>query len=119
MRLSFDRQRLIYVIRRLGFWAEADACHVAGELVEKPCYHDQARHLAVGKLLVAANLPPEATIPAFLRISLLEIEDFILRRIDRYSQKNADRLRFPSELMQYIAWSRENGGLRCLKLEHR
>jgi hypothetical protein len=40
-------------------------------------------------------------------LSMDQAKDFILVRVDKYvSQKHADRLRFPSDLMQYLIWSR-------------
>lgn len=106
IRLSFGVPRLIYSIHRLGFWDEDEAPPIAELLHTRSTYYDGNRNLMVGKLLISTNPPRLESIPPCLMVGMREIQDFILGRIESYSQaKEEARLRFPSDLMQYIIWS--------------
>lgn len=104
---SFAANRLLDGIQRLGFWQADQSRTVAHELKNKCFYRDSKERVVVGKLLVAANMPSQHTIPPCLRLHLNDAHAFIIDRVNKYNDpKQADRLRFPSDLMQYIIWSR-------------
>jgi len=59
----------------------------------------------VGKLLVTESSDRLNDERDHLRRSLDEVLGFVDRRLKRYvRQKRADRLFFPDELMQFLAW---------------
>jgi hypothetical protein len=107
LRLSFNEDRLLYAIKRLGFWETDKVQTIAKQLLSNPSYRDVKRQFTVAKLLVAVKLPSGDAIPPCLQLDMFDLEDFIFERVKKYEvAKQADRLRFPSDLMQYIIWSR-------------
>ena len=105
IRQSFNRDRLLYGIHRMGFWQRNRTDGIARELLSAPTYHDAVLGVSIAKLLIAVRFPRNDELPPCLKLPLDEAEEFILARVDKYPQKQADRLRFPSELMQYLIWS--------------
>lgn len=102
---SFNRKKLIYGIQRLGFWPYDQVAALAEELHTKSVYVTPQKNILIGKLLIAINIPQEVQIPPCLQLKLAEAEAFILRRFNNYkAQKNSDRLKFPSDLIQYMIW---------------
>jgi hypothetical protein len=106
IRQSFNLERLIYSVQRLGFYPHEAVREIACQLLNAPIYIDDGRHFVLAKLLVAINFPRDDQIPPSLKLSLDNAENFILSRIAKYRrQKESDRLRFPSDLMQYLMWT--------------
>jgi hypothetical protein len=63
-----------------------------------------------GKLLVAEFTGPRADTQPYLVRSLDQVLNFIEHRLSRYSdRKQADRLFFPDDLMQFLAWRSSRG----------
>jgi len=92
--------RICAAIRRLGIVDGAAAERIAAELEHTSVLEIEAWVLA--KLLVTNEPFPSET---WLNLTLAEADAFIINRIRRYKdEKDADRLRFPDELMQYLAW---------------
>lgn len=61
------------------------------------------------KLLVADHLPTVGQPEKWKQLSLQDAEKFIVERFKKYQdQKYLDRLRFPSDLMQYLIWKSSN-----------
>ena len=92
--------RLRAGIRRLGIVDEAAAYELAVHL-------EHERRVDTGDWLVAKLLVSNAPFQgqSWLNLTLEEADNFITRRIKSYkNEKEADRLRFPDDLMQYFAW---------------
>ena len=107
IRQSFSRDRLLYGIHRMGFWQRIRTDEIASDLSLASIYHDAVLGVSIAKLLIAVRFPQnEQLLPCCLKLRLDEAEEFILARVDKYPQKQADRLRFPSDLVQYLIWSR-------------
>ena len=99
---AFRVERLIYATQRLGIWPADDAAMVAAQLERQPEYRERGRVIA--KLLIATQIPDGN----YLSLPLPAVATFITQRMERYiDPKSADRLFFPSDLLQYIIWSRE------------
>jgi len=109
IRRSFSRDRLSYGVHRLGFWQRIEVNAIVDKLLLSPIYSDPELGVSIGKLLIAVRFPEDRQIPPCLKLRLEEAEEFIVARVDKYiTQKQADRLRFPSDLMQYLIWNRRN-----------
>jgi hypothetical protein len=64
------------------------------------------RYWLVGKLLITESSAPISGQP-YLKRSLDDVLQFIDQRLARHAdRKRADRLFFPDELMQFLAWRR-------------
>ncbi len=101
---SFSTQRLIPFIQRLGFWSSDLSEEIAESLSSSELY-SRDDGFVIGKLLVTQDEAIQGNLPACLKITLNEINRFIVERMNKYPEKGFDRYRFPDELMQYIAWS--------------
>ena len=95
-------ERLAAALRRLGMFEQGRVPEIVEQL-------EQASALDVDswtivKLLVTKQPFPEGY---WVNLTLDDADDFIGRRITAYkADKSADRLRFPDDLMQYLAWKR-------------
>lgn len=91
--------RLRAAILRMGIVEKAAANDIAMQL-------EQANGVEVGDWIIAKLLVSNETVNgAWLNLTLEEADTFIANRIKRYKdEKDADRLRFPDDLMQYLAW---------------
>lgn len=101
---AFSEDRLIMAIQRLGLVSHKSAREVARELASKATYeiHTTRPPCVIAKLFVGQE-PKESE--EWLNLSLHDVDEFIRRRIEKYKERKlADRLRFPDELMQYLAW---------------
>lgn len=100
---SFSNERTQYAVQRLGFWPQTDTADVVDALNTEVSYQDNT--FQVFKLLVADKMPPVEQPEKWKQLSLKQIETFIVERFKKYQdQKHPDRLRFPSDLMQYMIW---------------
>ena len=107
VRRSFSNERTRYAVQRLGFWSQDNAARIADALNTEVSYQDDT--FQVFKLLVADNLPPLEQPEKWKQLSLKQVETFIIERFKKYQdQKHPDRLRFPSDLMQYMIWKSSN-----------
>lgn len=105
IQLSFNEDRLLYGIQRFGYWQRQEAREIARKLLGVPFYVLPEGNITVAKLLVAIDMP-ERDIPPCLQIELDDVDYFVGERMNKYIKyKYADRLRFPSDLMQYIIWN--------------
>lgn len=114
---SFREERIRAAVQRMGmfekksvdnFWVKNLSMH---EIF--PVREDQTSH-RIGKLLISlepvskarlSQLEYEAVDNHVLNITLREFDEFIKKRIWKYRDpKNRDRLFFPDDLLQYLAW---------------
>lgn len=103
IRRSFGNNRTRYAVQRLGFWPQENTAHIADVLNTEVSYQDDT--FQVFKVLVADNMPPVEQPEKWKQLSLKDVEKFIVERFKKYQdQKHPDRLRFPSDLMQYMIW---------------
>lgn len=94
--------RIRAAMRRLGIVDEDAANQIAAGLEQTSRIELDAWIIA--KLLVT-NEPVNGT---WLNLTLDGADTFIANRIRKYKdEKDADRLRFPDDLMQYLAWKIE------------
>lgn len=107
IRRSFSNERNRYAVQRLGFWPQDNAARIANSLNTEVSYQDDTYQIF--KLLVADKLPPVEQPEKWKQLSLKQVETFIIERFKKYQdQKHPDRLRFPSDLMQYMIWKSSN-----------
>jgi hypothetical protein len=91
--------RIRAAIRRLGIVDGKVANQIAAGLEQTS--QIEADAWIIAKLLVTN----EPVAGAWLNLTLDGADTFIANRIRRYKdEKDADRLRFPDDLMQYLAW---------------
>jgi len=102
---AFDWERLEYNLQRLGFWPRPYIEGIVEELTHKPLYRDPTNNcVVVAKILITDN-PDSLDEPPTFSFSLDEVENFIVQRMQHYIDiKLADRLFFPSDLLQYLIW---------------
>ena len=91
--------RLRAGILRLGIIARDDVNEVATRL-------ENVNEVGVGDWVIGKLLVSEESRDGpWFNLTLSEADEFISNRIRRYKQeKDADRLRFPDDLMQYFSW---------------
>ena len=91
--------RIRAAIRRLGLFDEEVANEIAAGL-------EQTSAIQVGPWIIAKLLVTnEPVAGSWLNLTLDAADTFIANRIRKYKdEKDADRLRFPDDLMQYLAW---------------
>lgn len=97
---AFNRPFLLQALRRTGLWTSqaAEACATA---MEGAATHDTAE-AQVAKLLVASY--PRRSEERYRMLSLSEALAFIRARFQTYREaKQADRLFFPDDLIQFLA----------------
>lgn len=106
---AFADDSLEYGVHRLGFWKAASVDPIIQEWHNKPIYRDQHQRIVVAKLLIADQFPPIEDVPPCLKLSLRDAEGFVIRRMQQYRDpKMADRMFFPSDLIQYLIWREHN-----------
>lgn len=94
------RERLQAAVLRLGILDRRDVPAITGGLEQLPAV--QVGSWVIAKLLVT-DQPREHD--SWLNLALDDADEFIVDRIVSYKgDKRADRLRFPDDLMQYLAW---------------
>lgn len=97
---AFNRPFLLQALRRTGLWTSqaAEACATA---MEGAATHD-TEEAQVAKLLVASH--PRRSEERYRMLSLSEALAFIQARFQTYREaKQADRLFFPDDLIQFLA----------------
>lgn len=100
---SFNSERMKVALRRLGFVKRGDKSEdvAIATLQTAPRYSGDGWTLV--KVLVHANAPTTYAGCHFL--TLESVENFIQERFYEHKvRKSADRLFFPDELIQYLAW---------------
>jgi hypothetical protein len=103
---AFHKDRLLYAVRRLGFWNEEGAKTAVEALSSSSTY--SASNMTVGKLLIAVTPSDGAPPVAYRSLDLSDVEKFIIERMQKYKDpKWASRFFFPSDLMQYLIWDRK------------
>jgi hypothetical protein len=104
--VAFSPPRVRAAVRRMGLWSPHDAEEVASRLTELPLHRD-GRVLAA-KLLVSRNRPRTAPIFPYLHLRLTDAAEFVKAAMARNMDAKAGaRHFFPSDLLQYIIWDRE------------
>jgi hypothetical protein len=94
------RERLQAAVLRLGILDRRDVPAITGGLEQLPAV--QVGSWVIAKLLVT-DQPLEDD--SWLNLALDDADAFIIDRVVTYKgDKRADRLRFPDDLMQYLAW---------------
>ena len=105
---AFSRDRLISAIHRLGIWRRDEVEAVATGLEKKEMWAD-SKGITVGKLLIANKMPTGNGSTPYLPLTLRQADVFIRERMEAHiTDKPKDRVFFPSDLMQYIIWQRDN-----------
>lgn len=102
---AFSKARLRYAVKRFGFYHDSSTVDArVTELASNSVV--TSKRYRIGKLLVTAKTVNSLqTYPPCLHITLSDIEDFISKRMEKYSdRKLGDRFFFPDELIQYFAW---------------
>ncbi|WP_305732965.1 hypothetical protein [Trichlorobacter ammonificans] len=100
---SFSSDRIRYAVQRLGFWPQEDTPVIEDTLNTRVSYQDDT--FQIFKLLVSDRLPRSKEPERWKQLSLSNVENFIVERLKKHCDKKyADRLRFPSDLMQYMIW---------------
>lgn len=97
---SGSRDRLSVSLQRLGLFPADMIDNVVEQLI-RACSH-RVDFVVVSKLLVGDIRP--ADVPLWRSITLAQVDTFICERVRRYRRKGSDRMFFPDELMQYLAW---------------
>jgi hypothetical protein len=98
--ISWRPKRLATALRRLGMFEEGQVPGIVEPLGRAATVDVGA--WTVAKVLVTGEPPPNGH---WLSLTLAEADTFIANRITKYRiAKVADRLRFPDDLMQYLAW---------------
>jgi hypothetical protein len=101
---AFDHERTLYALKFLGVPARP-IDHIADALAENATTL-AGRYWLVGKLLITESSAPISE-QSYLTRSLNDVLRFIEQRLARHAdRKRADRLFFPDELMQFLAWRR-------------
>lgn len=96
---SFSPKRLKPVLYRFGIFPREDVHRICKNLLEQKYIKESS--WIIGKVAVTEH-KKEGN---WLNVTLKEIDDFIFKRIKTYLRdKNADRIYFPSSLIQYITW---------------
>ncbi|MBA4603430.1 hypothetical protein [Thermoactinomyces mirandus] len=108
---AFKDRKLKYALNRIGF---------AKDDIDRMFFEQQKRYfllksgdkkflkLVISEYVKKRQLHNDSKLP-FLVFSLQHIEDFIYKRINRYSEKYSARHMFPSSLLQYMMYKqREN-----------
>jgi hypothetical protein len=101
---AFDRERILYALKFLGVPGRP-VDNIANALTENATTLAGSYWL-VGKLLITES-PAPITRQPYLQLSLDNALRFIDQRLTLHAdRKRADRLFFPDELMQFLAWRR-------------
>jgi hypothetical protein len=104
--IAFSPPRVRAAVRRLGLWSQRDADGVAAALVELPLYRDG--NTVAAKLLVSRNRPRREPVFPYLHLRLSDAAAFVKATMAQNMDAKAEaRHFFPSDLLQYIIWERE------------
>jgi len=94
------RERLQAAVLRLGMIDRGQVPEIVADLEQAPAV--QVGSWTIAKLLVTDQLLED---DSWFNLTLADADGFIIERIVSYKgDKRADRLRFPDDLMQYLAW---------------
>ncbi|MGH9765199.1 MAG: hypothetical protein ACREDR_05420 [Blastocatellia bacterium] len=94
------QERIRAGVQRLGMFPEASVPEIVRELENTTMVHRES--WTVAKLLVTDRPVRDRS---SLILNLADADEFIWQRIHKFKDaKLADRLRFPDDLMQYLAW---------------
>ena len=105
---SFSLERLKTALYRFGIFNKGEVNSICEDLFNKKYekYETIIGEVFIGKAAVTEDKKEDHK---WLNITLKEINDFVFKRIRSYSRdKYADRMYFPSVLIQYIAWKDKN-----------
>lgn len=103
---AFHEDRLKYALGRFGFLHRDYIDEITQHLLQKPKYAVPETDLVVGKLLVSDYQPDPNRTPPCMWIETKCIAHFVRHRMACYiDDKYADRMYFPSDLLQFIIWS--------------
>jgi hypothetical protein len=107
---KFSNRRIRRALERIGMFNEQQRELMLQGLQAQKAFSLSDLPYRVGKVVIVKEAVMRQTAfkeklsHAALSLSLEKVNEFILKRMDR-ARKQADRLYFPDELMQYIAWS--------------
>jgi hypothetical protein len=106
VRTAFQPARLCAAVRRLGMAPRKKAQDLARALdSERVVSCSETGRRKIAKLLVARQANRSTTEGPWFFLALEDADQFILRRMKKYREaKSRDRMFFPSELIQYLAW---------------
>lgn len=105
IRRSFSVERLRIALQRFGVHPPETLNTIAGQLGDDAV--TTQGHITYAKLLIAGDDSNLGAVPC-CRISLQESVDFIRGRMAKYrNSKQASRMFFPGDLVQYLAWETE------------
>jgi hypothetical protein len=100
---SFGEKRLLQALQRTGFWPLAECRSAADALAGAPEYARAG--IKAAKLLISSCPPSSANLPACHQMRLSHVNSFIKLRMQQYDFRKApDRMFFPDDLIQYLAW---------------
>ena len=103
---AFDRDRLLVAVKRMGMLSSADLLDSAVRTLEQEARWE-SNEWVIAKLFVSRYNGPDG---CYLKRTLPEINGWIMSRLNSYVDvKDANRLFFPDELMQYLAWQEADG----------
>jgi hypothetical protein len=97
--------RLEYALKRIGFFSSPKIDKFSKILVSDPVIYGNFHQ--VGKLLFTHQ---RVNRPDFICINLIDVENFLLERIELFSrEKDSAKLLFDSDMLQYMIWKQRNG----------
>lgn len=100
---AFKEPRLRLALERFGIIPKASVAAAANELLRNPVL-SIGPNFTIAKLLISRTSSVDEN---YLHLSLVDVEKFILDRMERYrGRKDGERMFFPSELIQYLAYKR-------------
>lgn len=97
---AFEPERLKYALQFVGAFPEEDLDAIVKQLHTKPVVY-AVNDWVVAKVLFAEEPDQTCAVPVLLGDAITFIED---RLAEFHNRKSADRLFFPDELMQFLAW---------------
>lgn len=101
---AFSKDRLLYALERTGFWPQKECHRIAGKLHAGAAYKTEVYHVA--KLLISNSVPVGEDLPPCFQLRLNDVNSFIQARMQKYDFRKApDRMFFPDDLIQYLAWA--------------
>jgi hypothetical protein len=98
-----EQAGLLSALRRIGFLPRESEAEV--QAIERLVHHRtySSNGFALAKLIIAPRgLPVLGGKWVFL--SLEEAFEFVVGRLQEYVRKDTDKIRFPSEVIQLLAW---------------
>ncbi len=106
IRNKFSERRLTYCLKRFGLWERNRVRRICDDLAGESLYKENVTNKIVGKLFVTdqSSVLEKSERLNFLPLDLRQAEAFVRNRMETYSQKHRDRVYFPDDLIQYMAW---------------